>query len=533
MKKKSIFILLPVITAGIIAVSCKKETSSTETPTSTNEPYKEGMIQLGKKINDPYSIENMRKAYANIAGNNLKSELAPNKLYLRFLPKNEDELALLKSDTTLILYDFPLDYEIDMQGTYYHDPSLPKDAITWQYVVVPVDYVIPNIKHEILYEVFIPAHEDEGMLKSSELDFYARLEEESFRLTGNLPEVSEGNRLKGLLPAQWTPKGRIMVWDDLLYMNIPLQGAKVHGRWSTHTETCLTNADGYYTLPQFRYEVNYAIKWERADWDIRDGNYWQAWYNGPKQKGDWNLTITGGKSLMFATMHRAADKFFYGDNLGIRRPTQTNSTKLCYNDEYGAGEFWGNWGILGILPDIKIWGKANNNSYNATNVIFGYTIHELGHQSHWQLIGINQFANTSKIIYESWATAVEWALTNDEYHKLGSKYNKDKAKIYNHEEGTQGWMRSWPLWEYSPIFIDLIDDNNQRYKDNSTVISNTIYPNDKIKGYTLSSIQNNILKKSYALASLKDAIKAYKTGGVTTDNKAITDADVDELLRLY
>jgi hypothetical protein len=34
---------------------------------------------------------------------------------------------------------------------------------------------------------------------------------------------------------------------------------------------------------------------------------------------------------------------------------------------------------------------------------------------------------------ESWAKAVEWALTNDEYHKLGTKYNNLDAKNYNYE----------------------------------------------------------------------------------------------------
>ena len=538
MKKKSIFILLPVITAGIIAVSCKKETSSTETPTFTNETYKEGMIQLGKKINDPYSIENMRKAYTNIAPSNLKSELAPNKLYLRFLPKTEEEWDLLKSDTTLLPYDFPLDYEIDVQGMYYHDPSLPQDAITWQYTVVPVDYVIPNIQHEILYEAFIPPHEDGGTLKSSEIDFYNRLEEESFRLTGNLPTPSEENQLKGVTIG-WKPKGRITVKDDLLG-EIPLQGASVHARFTINIETCLTDADGYYSMPRFFFSVNYAIKWERADYDIRDGDLIQAWYNGPNQASDWNLYINSGKSLMFATIHRAADKSFYGDNLGIKRPTQSNKTKICYKDSYNSdypAVFWGNWGTVGLLPDIKIWGRTSGNNFMQTNIIFGNTIHELGHQSHWQLIGAGNFAFTDKIIRESWALAIEWALTNDEYNKKGIKYNKDDAKKYNHDKGGhQHWHKTLTQPEYSPMFVDLMDSFNQR--NGGTVWTSSTssydlnvnplswYPNDKISGYTLSAIQNKILLGSKSVSDVRSKIKANKLAGMT-------DTDVDELLRLY
>ncbi len=203
-------------------------------------------------------------------------------------------------------------------------------------------------------------------------------------------------------------------------MYIPLIQVSVHARWFTNVKTDLTDENGYFETGQFRNEVNYAIKWERGDYDIRNGTLLQAWYNGPKKKGDWNLKIgTGGKSIMYATMHRAAYKQFYGDNLGIRRPTGLDKTKLCYMDENGSGIFWGDWIDYGILPDIKIWGK-DNGSYKPTDRIFGTTTHELGHMSHWHLIGIDNYAFTGKVIYESWADAVEWALTNDEYHKMGA-----------------------------------------------------------------------------------------------------------------
>ena len=51
-------------------------------------------------------------------------------------------------------YDFPLDYEIINLGTYYHDPSLPVDAITWQYCVVPVGYVLPPVQSEVSFIKF-------------------------------------------------------------------------------------------------------------------------------------------------------------------------------------------------------------------------------------------------------------------------------------------------------------------------------------------------------------------------------------------
>jgi len=396
------------------------------------------------------------------------------------------------------------------------------------------------------------------------------LEYASVKLTGNLPENNPDLSSKG----EWTPKGSIKAWDNIIgstttvnaifdhweYYDcdennngeysieriaidpieqcrrpiyryeytttqgcyIPLEGVKVSARWFTHVETDLTNENGYFETGGFLYEVNYAIKWERAEYDIRDGALLQAWYNGPNKKGDWILKIgTGGSSIMYATMHRAAYKQFYGDNLGIREPTGLAKTKLCYIDEDGTGIFWGDWIDYGILPDIKIWGKDKaSGKYKTIDRIFATTTHELGHMSHWHLIGIDNYAFTGEVIYESWADAVEWALTNDEYHKMGARFGGNAAIIYDCEWTNQeDWPNHNGSWEYSPIFIDLMDDVNQ-----SDFRSDV--PNDLISGYTLSFLQDKILVDARGFSSLRDAVKANKISGVT-------DAEVDELFALY
>lgn len=255
------------------------------------------------------------------------------------------------------------------------------------------------------------------------------------------------------------------------------------------------------------------------------------WFNGPKQKGEWNLNIgTGGESIMYATIHRAAYKHFYGNNLGIWRPILMSGgkTKIIYKDGEGTGVFWGDWSASGILPDIKIWGQENG-TYKQTQIIFGTTAHELGHQSHSQFMGNIQFWQTSKAIYESWATTVEWAFTNDEYHRLGNIYGVVGAINYNHERGHQRWQKSDAQWEYSPIFIDMIDDFNQR--NSGTYYGffhsgSANFPNDRITGYTLQYLNFNILGSSYGLGSLSNTVKNHKLTGVT-------DADVDQLFELY
>jgi len=575
MRKRTFKIGIALLCA-IAFISCEKEDFNITNPELSEDNIitatGEGLIILGKQLEDPYSVQNMEKAYLNMKTSNPKTpeyKIKPTHKYMRFLPANNDEWDLLKKDTTIMLFDFPLDYEVKDQGTYYHDPSLPEDAITWQYCVLPIDYNIPNVQHELIYEVFIPEKDK----KSSGMDqFLTDLEYGSVKLTGNLPE-GHLNNTKG----RWNPEGTIKVWDDLIgstttahrvfdhweYYDcsgdgelpveqritepielckravyryeytttqgsyIPLIGAKVSARWFTHVAIDLTNSSGYFRTSSFRYKVNYAIKWERNFYDIRDGIILQAWYNGPKKKGDWNLNIRSGKSIMYATMHRAAHKHYYGNNLGIRRPILATKTKLCYIDEKRTGIFWGDYGE-GFLPDIKVWGKdPDNGSYYTTNRVFGTTTHELGHLSHWYFVGIGDYWQTSATVYESWATAVEWALTNHEYHTKGAMYGGNTAIDYYHDAHYQ-----WSPVEgeiYTPIFVDLMDDHNQREGGtlNGTLLaSNTNLPNDRIDEYTLVYIQNNILRDAYGLSSLRDALKDNKPSGVT-------DTDIDELFALY
>ncbi|NOU19512.1 MAG: hypothetical protein HOO91_18305 [Bacteroidales bacterium] len=538
----------------------------------------EGLMSLGNQLEDPYALKNMKKAYSNLKAANPSLpdvNIQPTHLYMRFLPSTEEELSLLKSDTSLVLYDYPLNFEITTSGTYYHDPSIPETAITWQYCVIPIKHSIPNVPHELLYEVYIPDDDIVNTKGSPEVNqLLLDMETESVNLTGNMP--------KGILPSKWTPKGTILVWDDILTTTtytqvfdhweyydcsqaaplqqanatnpakhimqmapvdpidptqcqravyrtvatttqgryIPLVGASVHARWFVHIETDLTDANGYFQTSRFRYEVNYAIKWERSHYDIRNGMFLQAWYNGPKQKGDWNLNIKGGKSIMFATMHRAACKHFYGDNLGLNRPTLNygGKTKICYRDGVGTGVFWGDWSTSGILPDIQVWGK-DQYGYRPTQEIFGTTAHELGHQAHSQNLGNIQYWQVSKIIYESWADAVEWALSNDEYHYWGNRFGIAVGINYNHPYNKHD---IWPFVDdkaYSPIFIDLMDDNNQR------TLSSRL-PNDLIKGYTLSYVNWYILRNSYGISSLFNEVKNHKITGVT-------DTQINELFALY
>jgi hypothetical protein len=163
MKKHSLRFLILILT-GVLLYSCEKdfetdEISQTQLETPNN------ITKLGVKLENPFSVDNMQRALDTILKSTEKSESYHSKsyrktteeieiiktdLYVRFLLKDSLELDLIKRDTTLVFYNYPVDYEIEEQGEYYQDPELADEQITWQYTVVKPGYDFPDITHEIL-----------------------------------------------------------------------------------------------------------------------------------------------------------------------------------------------------------------------------------------------------------------------------------------------------------------------------------------------------------------------------------------------
>jgi hypothetical protein len=135
--------------------------------------------------------------------------------------------------------------------------------------------------------------------------------------------------------------------------------------------------------------------------------------------------------------------------------------KYCYWHSEGTGNNWGNWDFSGIFPDINIWGANPNGGWWATNELFSTVIHETGHASHIELMnaGEIQFGQVTSQIYESWADAIEWHITQIEYNELGFP-NYDNPNTNTLGDHKQWWDDS-DSHTYTPLFIDLVDDYNQ------------------------------------------------------------------------
>lgn len=530
-------IYFTILCVAILIAACRKtevvETVETKPKTAKG-------IELGKKLENPYSVKNMRKAYKNLTSgtNSVQDDpIYTTHYYVRFLPADTAQYNKLKNDTTLRMYPYPLDYEISETGD---DFGGDQDTPVWQYAAVKNDYQFDsNIETEVLEELYIPDDDynpnDEVFTNgNSQTAFNRKLVDEAMRITNNLDYVSTKTNVKGSNGTQanqnvqvaWNPQGTIRVFDTRLNQYIPLVGVKVSARrWFTTRET-YTNANGQYWLGSFSGPANYAVWYETGDFDIRSGWFGQAWYNGPKRNTPWNLDISGDVQRFYAHVFRGVRRFFYGNTGGLRRPnTSFFKGKIKYAARNSVGSQQGiNYTTAtqgGIFPDIQIW-RYNSSREYASDEIFSTAVHETAHTTHMNSMNgpfeLIQYFQVAKVIQESWPIAVEWQVTQMEYQERGiSNYSNPFYSVsasYPIDRAYQYWTPAVSA-DYTSLFIDIIDSHNQN-STNSAVI-------DNVNGYTLAYIESNLLKHIYGKSSLAAQLKTSKPYGVT-------DRDIDVLI---
>lgn len=101
--------LLLIFLFTLIFSSCEKQEIEITEPT-TNQP--DGMIKLGKKLENPFTVENVKKAYNNLVSQGIvKSglEITATHQYVRLLPSDMEQFDMLEADTLNVMFDYPLD----------------------------------------------------------------------------------------------------------------------------------------------------------------------------------------------------------------------------------------------------------------------------------------------------------------------------------------------------------------------------------------------------------------------------------------
>ena len=165
------------------------------------------------------------------------------------------------------------------------------------------------------------------------------------------------------------------------------------------------------------------------------------------------------------------------------------------------------------IPHVCIYGKDGSGYWSTTDFIYATTCHEVAHVSHWEMVGEGAFAliwlnPKTRIIPESWAEAVSWQLTRNEYKRFGD-FALSSAD-FNFSK--QVWSNNMNKY-YTPIFIDLIDNINQRVKYSGLLN----YPNDNVTGYTVAKLEQ-LLYAFMDLDLLEATLLVNKPSGVTNES---------------
>ncbi len=487
--------------------SCHEEDTSTlNTRDNTKNTLQTGQsLVLGQRLKNPYTVDNMKAALASLRSQVRSQEDNPilvetTHLYVRFLPKDTMEVGILEQDSLLDLYDHPLDYDIEEEGDYYHDPEIPEDQITWQYTVVPVGYDFPPVTYEIVDKIFMVDEEEEEEKGRLDLSDWYTLESRAVEITDNAEEDHENARR-----SKFYPHGRVTVQFRDNTTNGSFQGVKgvkVRARYFVKLKSTYSGAGGFYRINTgFRNKPRYSLEWETSNYKITNALGQSINHKGPKRKSAWNPAFGYGRtsySWVAGTMLRAIDFYKSQATLaGLKQPTGRTTIKIrpIFDNRKSNiinGSFRHNIPLTQIFlfNDIRFFVNGDD-----TPNIWRAMMHELGHMNHI-LVSTSNFQQSyvaDPMVVESWATAIE-------YYFMPLHY----AQRVNHiadarREDIIGTATA--SWQYTPLFIDLMDNTNQRQIEGSTD-----YADDDVSGYTLSQIQN-ALRNRISLGGVEESLR--------------------------
>jgi len=476
MKAKYMFFLLSVI--GPI-VSCEK-VSIEKGPVDINEErLSHDEIVLGERLENPYKTENIQAAYSALYPTKARTDIETNKLYVRFLPKNDEEFRTLEK-CGLDLIDHPLDYRIEKEGDWYHDPDIAGEAITWQYAVVPKGFIFPEgIDYELVDECYVV---DETTKSSDGIDWEA-VEREAYRITGNESMILETKAGGSDTPAV-KPAGRITVMDPMYCEGKPcgVSGVKVVVNSFVKFSSAFTDREGYYEIPKafssnlryrlmFKNEKGFAIG---VNLILVPASVSTLGTSGPEGV---NLIVTEDSEDKLYTrcvVNNAAYDYYErcsSDDLDITPPSSglriwifrsldASSAVMMHQGavvSLGAvTEFLGNYAFLVkyFAPDITIGAKGKDE----LGELYCVTAHEMAHASHFEKVGTVYWNPYIRFILESFLLngGMTYGAVDNEnsgYCEIGEMWGYYmQSKVYYDRYGGTYPSFGTSYWFYPQIF---------------------------------------------------------------------------------
>lgn len=392
-----------LLTAVMLFLVCA---CSPDTDYPVLEPYPKdpGGTYLGEKIDNPYSLDNMKKALSSLQQAGQLSgnvSIAPTHLYIKLTPQDSTELNRILEDTTLNLFPYPLDYKLEGEGPYVAPVGTEADL----YTVIPIDHDMNGIPYVLIEECFIPEDEDHEL---------AKLELESMKLTGNITESEilqlEMEETKGL----WKkPRGRVAVYNTKSEELQGVSGVKVLVSWCVKIASTYTDEYGNYRINRgYLFDVHYFAIFRNQEGFSLYSNWGfllpAIHHVGRHNRRGYDIHIgTGSQAWPWATINNAAH-VFYNDmcsSFQINKPhsdlriwywdarndESTGAAPMLQHVVYDTTSLSGLLLALGIsqpflitgLPDLFLFQQRERATENYYRTVF----HELSHAAHFKQVG--------------------------------------------------------------------------------------------------------------------------------------------------
>ena len=510
MKRLHLFVCLAALAA---AVSCSRSNLDVDTVVfDDGSGVEHGLIVLGDKLEDPYTVENMTKAIQALYPTKASVvQLTPTDNYVRLLPRSDEDLRLLEEMGVQML-DHPLDYMIVKEGDYYHDAQIPEEDITWQYAVVPTDFNAPEgIECELLDECFIPG--ERSTKSAPEWIDWDAVERTAFELTGNASMLS--SETKADAKAEY-PAGRITIVDTDYDMHpVGLKGVKITCNVFVKFARAFTDAEGYYEMDRsFTSDPRYRIEFTNRKGFSQGINLIMVKGSistlGKHTARGYSLCITKNsedKLWRRSVINNAAYDYYescVSNGVKIAAPPANLRIWSCSLIEGSAAPMLQQGSVLDLdifesvlgdylpiirmfLPDVVL-GLKNKDSYAA---IYRNVVHELSHSSHYMRVGNPYWDNLIKHIALSYITSggITYGIGTEDYAgycevaEMWAYYMENM--LYRERYGDYSKVYGGKYWFSPQIFMYLDDRGMNRFKI-FVALTSDVHSRDALKSRLLS-----------------------------------------------
>ncbi len=425
-----------------IMVSCSKNDVVSERNIDFNygRDLTHEKIVLGERLENPYKTENVRKALRSLYPTKAdRVDVRTTDLYVRFLPADQHEYDLL-TEAGVEMVDHPLDYEILVEGDWYHDPQIPEDDLTWQYAVVAHDFDFPDIRYEVIDECYISEY-DTATRSDDEIDWDA-VEREAYMLTGNSSFLSDPLTKSS---SRTVPSGRITIVDEDANGGKPfgVSGVRVSCNSFVKFDHAYTDRDGYYAMTKtFSSELRYRLVFKNEkgfstgfNLVLLPASVSTLGKSGPEGI-DMTITQESEQKLFKRCVVNNAAYDYYSrcskEDMDLTLPPsdlriwifhgwKTSSAAMLHHGAFVQSDivksFLGEFSSLleFFAPDLTL-GLDDKNDYKS---IYSTTCHELAHASHFSKVGTS-----------FWNQYITYIMTS--YIKNGSAYGDGLAPGSGH-----------------------------------------------------------------------------------------------------